>query len=116
MQFWTESGDTRPTEKDIEMGLVNIEIQDFSKRIWELRVVKNRDRTEEMQRRISFPASSPSATRITWLELMCLGMGSTGKVTVVQSAPIVHQKTGEFEKMHNFIKILISVRYAASRK
>lgn len=31
------------------MGLVNLGIQDSSKQFWEQTVVKNRDRTEEMQ-------------------------------------------------------------------
>lgn len=48
--------------------------------------------------------------------LMWLGMSSTGTVAVILNVPMVHQKTGEFEKIPNFMKILISAWDAASRK
>lgn len=94
LQFWTETGDTCPREKEIVMGLVYLGIQDFSKQFWEQIVVKNRDRQEWRNANNAFPAPSPSATNIICLELMWLSMALTGRVTVILSVQIVHQKTG----------------------
>lgn len=111
LQFWTESGDTHLREKEIVMGLLHLGIQDFSKHSENRQWWKTRMGPTKCRQLL--PSSFSFCHQYHLIRADVTGHGFN-RQSDCNRVCIVHQKTVEFEKILNFMKILMSVWYAAS--